>query len=82
MEAKTQNGGLYFLVLYWRAGRIHKVKDNGSGWLRWLLNKGGIILVHPNHRDNSCTLELSFDYSPPIQTNLELVNISEESRSR
>jgi hypothetical protein len=28
--AKAQNGGPQLLVLYWRAGEIHMVKDNGS----------------------------------------------------
>jgi hypothetical protein len=34
MGAKTQDGGL--LDLYWRPGGIYLVKDNGSGWLKWL----------------------------------------------
>jgi hypothetical protein len=45
--AKTQNGGPQLLVLYWRAGGIHVVKDNESGWLRWLTKQGGATL--PNH---------------------------------
>jgi hypothetical protein len=40
MVATTQNGGPHLLVLYWRAGEIH-----GSGWLRWLLKQGGVILA-------------------------------------
>jgi hypothetical protein len=34
------------------------VKDNGSAWLRWLLKQGGVILAHPNHRDNRCVFPL------------------------
>jgi hypothetical protein len=44
-EQKTQNGGLHPLVLCWRVGVIHVVQDNGSGWLRWLLKKVGVILA-------------------------------------
>jgi hypothetical protein len=79
MGGKTQNGGPHLLVLYWRAGEIHVVKDNGSGWLRWLLTQGGVILTHPKHRDSRCALELPstrYDYSPPIQRSLQLINIS------
>jgi hypothetical protein len=47
MGAKTQNGGSQLLVLYWRAGEIHMVKDKGAGWLRWLLKQGGVTV--PNH---------------------------------
>jgi hypothetical protein len=45
MGVETQNGGHYLLALYWRAGGIHMVKDNGSGWLRWLLKQGRVILT-------------------------------------
>jgi hypothetical protein len=34
MGAKTQNGGPQLLVLLWRGGGVHMVKDNGSGQLR------------------------------------------------
>jgi hypothetical protein len=54
MGVKTQNGGPHFLILYWRVGGIHLVKDNGSGCQRLLLKQGGIILAYPNHRDNRC----------------------------
>jgi hypothetical protein len=40
MGTKTQNGGLQLLVLSWRAGGIHEVKDNGSGGLKWLTKRG------------------------------------------
>jgi hypothetical protein len=39
--AKTQNGGPQLLVLYWRAEKIHIVKDHVSVWLRWLTKQGG-----------------------------------------
>jgi hypothetical protein len=42
----------HLIVLYWRAGGIHVVKDNESEWLRWLLNQRRVILTHPKHRDN------------------------------
>jgi hypothetical protein len=48
MGAKTPNGGPHLFVLYWRAGGIQVVKGTGSGWLRWLLKQGGVILAHPN----------------------------------
>jgi hypothetical protein len=54
---------------------LHRVKGNASGWLRWLLEQGGIILAHLNHRDNRCALELPFDYSPPIQVFLQFDSI-------
>jgi hypothetical protein len=57
MGAKTQNDGAQLLVLYWRAGGIHIIKENGAGWLRWLTKQGGVILAHPNHRDNKYALE-------------------------
>jgi hypothetical protein len=70
MGVKIQNGGPHLLVLYWRAGGIHVVKDNGgSGWLRWLLKQGGVTLATQN-RYNRCALGLFCarrDYSPPIQ---------------
>jgi hypothetical protein len=40
MGARTQNGGPHLQVLYWRAGGIHVVKNNGTGWLSWLLKAG------------------------------------------
>jgi hypothetical protein len=61
---------LHLFVLHWRAGGIHIVKGKGSGWLRWLLKQGGVILAHPTHRENRCALELPFgkyDYSPSMQ---------------
>jgi hypothetical protein len=48
MGAKTQNGGPQLLVLYWRAGGIHMVKDNVSGWLRWLTERGYPLKSHPH----------------------------------
>jgi hypothetical protein len=39
---------------------MHIVKDNGSGWLRWLLKQGGVILAYPKHKHNRCALELLF----------------------
>jgi hypothetical protein len=39
---------------------LHMVKDNGFGWLRWLLKQGRVILVHTKHRDYWCALELPF----------------------
>jgi hypothetical protein len=50
MGVETQNGGLHCLVLSWTAGAVHVVKDNGSGWLKWLLKQGGVITPHPKHR--------------------------------
>jgi hypothetical protein len=44
MGAETQNGDPHLLVLYWRAGGTHVVKDKGSGWLRWLLTQGRVFL--------------------------------------
>jgi hypothetical protein len=79
MGVETQNSGPHLLVLCWRAGEMHMVNDNVSGLLRWLLKQGGVILAHPKHRDNRCALELpiaGYDYSPPIQGCLQLVNIS------
>jgi hypothetical protein len=72
MGAKTQNVGPHPLVLYWRAGGTHMVKDNGFGWLRWLLKAGGVTL--PKHRNNRHALECPFvrhDYSPPTQGSLQ-----------
>jgi hypothetical protein len=43
MRSKTPNGGRHLLVLYVRAEIIYMVKNNGSGWLRWLLKQGGVI---------------------------------------
>jgi hypothetical protein len=46
MGAETQNGGPHLLVLYWRAGGITWPNImNGSGWLRWLLKQGRVILA-------------------------------------
>jgi hypothetical protein len=45
MGAKIQNGGPHPLVLYWRVGGIHMIKGDGSGWLRWLLKQGRVILT-------------------------------------
>jgi hypothetical protein len=39
MGANIQNGGPQLLVLHWRAGGIHVVKDNGFRWLRWLIGR-------------------------------------------
>jgi hypothetical protein len=47
LGAKTQNGGSQLLVLYWRAGRIYVIKDNGSGWLGWLSGSGHPPKSHP-----------------------------------
>jgi hypothetical protein len=62
MRVETQNGCPHLLVLhFWRAGEIQDVvKDNGSGWLRWVLKQGGIMQVYSNHRDTRCALELPF----------------------
>jgi hypothetical protein len=75
MGLQTQNGGPHLLVLYWKAGETHMVKDNGSGWVRWL-KLGGVIQANPKHRDSRYALELPFDYFPPIQGSLHLVNFS------
>jgi hypothetical protein len=47
MEAKTQNDGSQLLVVYWRAGGIHVVKDNGSGWGDMLTKQGGVTHIPP-----------------------------------
>jgi hypothetical protein len=47
LGAKTQNGGSQLQVFYWRAGEIHMVKGNGSGWLTWLTKREGVNL--PNY---------------------------------
>jgi hypothetical protein len=49
-RAKTQDGGHQLLVLYRMAGGIHVVKDNESGWLKWLIRQGKVTL--PNHTQN------------------------------
>jgi hypothetical protein len=66
MGRKTPNGVPCHLILYSKAGVIYVVvKDNGSEWLRWLLEQGRVVLSHPIHRDNRCALDLPFgDYSP------------------
>jgi hypothetical protein len=56
----------HLLVLYWRAGETQMVKHKRSE----MAIKTGVILAHPNHRDNRCALELPsgrHDCSPPIQ---------------
>jgi hypothetical protein len=45
MGAKTQIGGPHLLVLYWKTGEKHLVKDNGFRWLRWSLKQGRVILA-------------------------------------
>jgi hypothetical protein len=51
---KTQNGGPQLLVLYWRAGEIHMVKTNGSGWLRWMAERGHPPKSHPKSEIIGC----------------------------
>jgi hypothetical protein len=78
MGAKTQNGGPQLLVLYWRAGEIHMVKDNGCTWVKWLTRRGHPPKSHPTSETIWC-FRTSFprhDYSPPIQGSLKLLNIS------
>jgi hypothetical protein len=46
--SKDSNGGPQLLVLYCgELGKIHMLKDNGSGWLKWHTKQGGI--TSPNH---------------------------------
>jgi hypothetical protein len=67
------------------------VKDEGSGWLRWLLKQGGITKAYSNHKaqqGQSCALglpfaSLSFYLSLSlIQEALGLVNISKRKARR
>jgi hypothetical protein len=49
---------------FWRTGELHPVKDNGSGWLRWLLKH---VEGHPDPSkswDNRYALEFPVSDHP------------------
>jgi hypothetical protein len=77
MGEKTQNGAPHTLVVYSRVGEIHMVAEmavkKGKGSSSQITTQI-TPTSQPNHRDNKSALELSFDYSPPIQGSLQLLN--------
>jgi hypothetical protein len=87
MGVKIQNGApISQSYTFSRAGAIHMIEENGSGWLRWLLKQGDVIQAYSNHREKRYDLELPFArhiyyylLGPPlIQGALALVNISKK----
>jgi hypothetical protein len=49
---KWWSPSLSFIVESW--GKIHVVKDNGSGWLRWLTGRGHPPKSHPKSETKGC----------------------------